>query len=394
MKNSENIKILFNRFKQSKHYEDRIQQSSFSVIAKNIIIETLNSGDLTNEKLTSFIQMFKANCSLSNFKKNLFVLKLDIDFTKQTLKQFKELEKKGFTLAGRFKISTLNSSQLSSVKNFLISSNKMTNTNEAKELVTSFERLDIPEVKMGIFSPWLHYINPNLFPISNTTTKRIQKYIDYNVNNYSDSISFFEELKIVLGEENLSILDYFCWFFDKDFVDNETLSTKIFAMCLSDEKLSIITDAIVNKAQKYSKIIKEEYNFRNNIEEIEEVDYKRYWLLGAFTSLGKGKQEDKSDWMISNGVWVNGWKDRFTKDIKSVRVGDEVAIKAVFARGDKSLMKIKCKGVVTENPKDGKNLYVDWQKDFKQYEVDFTGGYWSTVSVVENEEHIKKIFEN
>jgi 5-methylcytosine-specific restriction protein B len=56
-------------------------------------------------------------------------------------------------------------------------------------------------------------------------------------------------------------------------------------------------------------------------------------------------------------------------------------------------MKIKCKGVVTKNHKDGKKLDINWDKNFKPFELNFTGGYWTTVSVVKNEEHIKTIFE-
>ena len=37
------------------------------------------------------------------------------------------------------------------------------------------------------------------------------------------------------------------------------------------------------------------------------------------------------------------------------------------------------------------SLYL---QDFEPCELDFTGGYWTTVSVVKNEEHIKTIFEN
>ena len=69
-----------------------------------------------------------------------------------------------------------------------------------------------------------------------------------------------------------------------------------------------------------------------------------------------------------------------------------MAIKAVFVKEGKSTMRIKSTGVVNESSKDGRSLKVEWLNNFNQFDVEFTGGHWSTISEVENEDHIKKIW--
>ena len=70
------------------------------------------------------------------------------------------------------------------------------------------------------------------------------------------------------------------------------------------------------------------------------------------------------------GVWENGYQDRYLEDVKSVLPGDRIAIKATYVRWYNlpfenrehpvSVMAIKATGTVTENAGDGRRLKVDW----------------------------------
>ncbi len=91
------------------------------------------------------------------------------------------------------------------------------------------------------------------------------------------------------------------------------------------------------------------------------------WFVGA--AFGGGT-DDKADRFIREGVWEHGFRDRWIEEVKSIRVGDRIAIKSTYTkkyglpfdnRGHSvSVMAIKAIGVVTGNPGDGRHLTVDW----------------------------------
>lgn len=101
-----------------------------------------------------------------------------------------------------------------------------------------------------------------------------------------------------------------------------------------------------------------------------EIDFA--WYVGTTGSDENGEWKDFSDEYIDSGIWVNGWDDKFIDVVNSIAVGDHIAIKSTFTQ-KKNLpfdnhgktvgaMKIKAIGIVTENPQDGKNIKVDWEK--------------------------------
>lgn len=102
----------------------------------------------------------------------------------------------------------------------------------------------------------------------------------------------------------------------------------------------------------------------------EDVDYA--WYVGATGNNEQGKWTDFSDQFISQGIWVNGWDDKFIEDVKSMEVGDLIAIKSTFTQKNNlpfdnhgkvvGAMRIKAVGSITENKGDGKTVKVDWTR--------------------------------
>lgn len=101
-----------------------------------------------------------------------------------------------------------------------------------------------------------------------------------------------------------------------------------------------------------------------------ELEYA--WYVGTTGSNADGQWTDFSDEYIDGGIWVNGWDDKFIGIVKSIAVGDRIAIKSTFTQ-KKSLpfdnhgktvgaMRIKAIGTVTENTGDGKTIKVDWTR--------------------------------
>jgi 5-methylcytosine-specific restriction protein B len=113
-----------------------------------------------------------------------------------------------------------------------------------------------------------------------------------------------------------------------------------------------------------------------------------YYVVGA-----NWEGEDQTTSFVENSTWQNGYDGKFTEETNAIQAGSRIAIKAVHTvEKIRSVMTIKAIGTVTVNQGDGRNLDVEWEKDFKRFQVDFSGGYWQTVHQVKNEDHIKAIF--
>lgn len=100
------------------------------------------------------------------------------------------------------------------------------------------------------------------------------------------------------------------------------------------------------------------------------IDYA--WYVGTTGNDENGQWRDFSDEYIDGSMWVNGWGDKFIDVVKSIAVGDRIAIKSTFTQ-KKNLpfdnhgktvgaMRIKAIGTVTENAGDGKTIKVDWTR--------------------------------
>ena len=91
------------------------------------------------------------------------------------------------------------------------------------------------------------------------------------------------------------------------------------------------------------------------------------WFVGAAF---KGGTKDQTDRFIREGVWEHGFEDRYHEVVKSIHVGDRIAIKSTYNRKydlpfdnrshPVAVMAIKAVGVVTDNLGDGQRLTVDW----------------------------------
>jgi hypothetical protein len=122
-------------------------------------------------------------------------------------------------------------------------------------------------------------------------------------------------------------------------------------------------------------------------------DAQKYYLVGAYWD--NRTPADRTQSFVENGIWENGYDDKFIDEVNLIPVGSQIAIKSVFTREKtKSVMAIKARGTVLENNNDGKTLVVEWDGNFIPFEVDFSGGYWATIKEVTNKEHINAIFHN
>jgi 5-methylcytosine-specific restriction protein B len=98
-----------------------------------------------------------------------------------------------------------------------------------------------------------------------------------------------------------------------------------------------------------------------------------YWMVGAYW---KGfDPPDQTARFLEEGTWENGYDEKFLGLVKSMKVGDRIAIKAAttqrrnlpFDAGGYAIPKmvIKAIGTITHNPQDGYRVEVDWDPDFE-----------------------------
>jgi 5-methylcytosine-specific restriction protein B len=92
-----------------------------------------------------------------------------------------------------------------------------------------------------------------------------------------------------------------------------------------------------------------------------------HWFVGASWSDG-----DQTDRFLRDGIWQNGYEDKFSKLVRQMKPGDRIAIKASFTRKNDvpfenhgraaCVMRIKAIGTITANRGDGLTVEVDWKE--------------------------------
>jgi len=191
----------FGKFKETNDYTQRIRQSRIVPLFKEIISETIQYGSITNEKITGLIQLFKWRCSMSNWNKYIGINITDEEKREKLTRQFKEIGEQGYTGAGKAAVTGLSIDQLEKVYSLLSNAFKITTLDSAVELIREYQKENIPFVTVGIFSPWLHYINPNVFPVFNNKHKIFARWL-MNSEKYEDIIIAYNELLPLLGEKD------------------------------------------------------------------------------------------------------------------------------------------------------------------------------------------------
>ena len=121
------------------------------------------------------------------------------------------------------------------------------------------------------------------------------------------------------------------------------------------------------------------------------------WYVGATGHDDNGEWKDYSEQYISEGRWENGWDDKFVDDVKSMQVGDRIAIKAAYTKKNGlpfnnhgkvvGVMGIKAIGIITDNPQDGKHIKVDWTRITPAKEWYGAGVLRQTVHYVSSDEN-------
>lgn len=205
----------YNRFKQTEEYDERINQLELIPIFRDIIKATIDSGNLNNDKLTGLIQMFKPNVTEETFEKYLQICIPNNTINTQLAERWFASDQFGMTGAGLNSVSGLTASQLKKVGDFISNAFTVKDKKQAKELCSVFDKNEIPYIKSGVYSPWLYYINPEIFPILNNTHTNFRKWLKIPAD-YPTCVEDFNQLKDEVKETDFGLIDRFAHHFDEN----------------------------------------------------------------------------------------------------------------------------------------------------------------------------------
>jgi len=216
------LKRRFEIFRKETFFSDRKKQLSFISFAQKVITNTLN-GYLTNDSFTGLIQILKHGAKEETVNDYIDKVVRGDDVKSSLKKEFASLGFTGFTGAGKAGISDLDNRRLEAIKKFILDCSVISNKQEAVKRVEDFEQLEIPQVKSGVYSPWLYYMNPLVFPIKNNRQNGFIKWCGHPADSYPLAILLFHEVAEIIGEKDLGLIDAFTYNFSEE--DTETIVT-------------------------------------------------------------------------------------------------------------------------------------------------------------------------
>ncbi len=121
-----------------------------------------------------------------------------------------------------------------------------------------------------------------------------------------------------------------------------------------------------------------------------------HWLSGAYW---KGSDpHDQTDRFLEEGIWQNGYTDKYLDKVRSIKVGDRIAIKSTSTQKKNlpfdthgktiSKMTIKAIGTVVANRGDGRTVEVEWEPEFAPKDWFFTAD-WRTIAKIRTDANYK-----
>jgi hypothetical protein len=241
----------------------------------------------------------------------------------------------------------------------------------------AFFKLDlVEEISIDLLKDITYYTNPEL-------------YRNIRVIQQGDLKSESKDLQVYYENEALK-------FHPAEFIDASILSS--FKNNLSNlGKGAKMKDTVLEKIKKALEkppvvFTPEQLSIRSFYDAFfcDYKDTEKYYLVGSYW---KGNTpEDMTEVFLKDSLWKNGYDDKNIEEVNSIADGSHIAIKASYTRNKTtSVIMIKARGVVKKNLQDGHTLEMEWEEDFKPFELPI-GGYLDTVREVTNKDHIQRIW--
>lgn len=112
------------------------------------------------------------------------------------------------------------------------------------------------------------------------------------------------------------------------------------------------------------------------------------YFIGGYT----WDRESQYNRFIENGIWENGYDDRFQDVVDMARPGDLIALKSAFAHSGKSILRISAIGIITSVEEGRMVFHVDWSELDQPKDLEGLGKYRNTIAEITNPDEIELIF--
>lgn len=197
----------------------------------------------------------------------------------------------------------------------------------------------------------------------------------------NDFVKAFDDA-LTVKQTNLNLTMGLFWirpetFLNLDYLNRELLKLKLPPKGLT-AKFYIDTLHDISKMGKpFPEISTEAFHAKDQGPDgdSEPVDDKvNYWMVGAYWD--GSDPADQTERFVAEGIWMNGYEDRYIDEVKSMQVGDKIAIKTLatqkrelpFDGRNKTVSRIDIKaiGTIVANRKDGRTVEVEWETVFKE----------------------------
>jgi 5-methylcytosine-specific restriction protein B len=126
-----------------------------------------------------------------------------------------------------------------------------------------------------------------------------------------------------------------------------------------------------------------------------------YWLVGA--NWEGSDPQDQTPRFLEEGIWQNGYEDKYLEVVRSMQVGDRIAIKSASsqkknlpfdARGKTvARMTIKAAGTVVANRNDGRTVEVEWDPEFEPKDWYFYQGQRTAWRLRRDDEAARRLID-
>jgi hypothetical protein len=260
------LKDLYGKFRDHEDYEYRQENLAVSPIFREIIQETLKNTPFEQKHLTGLIQVFKINVTNDTFDDYLKQLIPHQETHDRLSEMSYAVEYPGFTGAGLNAVTKLDRAQCQLVKTFLEKAFHVQTIDEACALCDDFESKNIPQVKQGVYSPWLYYINPEIFPILNNSHIFFKNWIGMD-NGYSKGIRGFNQIKELVNETDLGPVDMFTHNFEYylEELAGEPAALDLISYDLQGKRLFKISHGSLFTKKSFSRASIQKYVEENNL---------------------------------------------------------------------------------------------------------------------------------
>ena len=115
---------------------------------------------------------------------------------------------------------------------------------------------------------------------------------------------------------------------------------------------------------------------------------KRRYFIAGYT----WDKESQKERFLREGIWENGYDNRYQDVYDNIRVGDYIALKSTFVQGRKSVLRIHKIGIIKAVSKDSMLVNVDWIENGAPKDITNITWYANTLCEITNINHIYMIF--